>query len=565
MTATPRPPPPADPPDGDPSSPGPSVPDLDLARWLTLRDLRAGLARRAIRRPKAADSLLESWTWARRPGVVTAVVEGLRVADSSQTRALALWAFGDPPDPPPAPLPEAEWDRLALEAARRAAADPAAEPVPGPALDAAGLYLLARLGEEVALRERRAWSAASFPADPRDEATGRLWAAMFDRGFDPGVADRVRKAFGPEVRRSFRGVALSLGLPPSVADLRAEQALEALETLSWGAHVDLAARLVETRGEPVAALAGALGPAGWEQVAACVRGRSAWTEAWRLLLGDGDPDPARLSPDLLAEGVELVVALRVSASLCEGRAVEHELGLPGWAVVRANRSRIRGRLRVVARAEPERLRDAVLALPGLRARTAAALARYAWDWAWREARVGFGFDPDRMRPPACELPEPAAPPLPPLPDTAAPAVTTLLLNLLGRGCWPDLEAWLTGGGRGLSARFYRYLAEAPDHLADPGTLALRSRGYTRLREHLADGGLDDHTEALRAVCARVSLVPPGRQRKALLHAALLPDWDHSAIPLPRKHVDAFVERLADFAAGAPSPPASGARDEEADA
>lgn len=541
-----------------------AVPSLDLSRWLTLRDLRAGLARRAIRRPKAADSLLESWAWGRRPEVVTAVVEGLRVADSPQTRALALWAFGDPPDPPPAPLPEAEWDRLALQAAARAAAADA-EPVPEPALVGAGLYLLARLGEEVALRERRAWQAEAFPADPRDEATGRLWAAMFDRGFDPGVADKVRKAFGPEVRRSFRGVALSLGLPPSVADLRAEQALEALETLSWGAHVDLAARLVETQGEPVAALAEALGPAGWEQVAACVRGRSAWTEAWRLLLGDGDPDPARLRPALLAEGVELVVALRVGAALGEGRAVEHELGLPGWAVVRANRSRIRGRLRVVARAEPQRLRDAVLALPGLRARTAAALARFAWDWAWREARVGFGFDPDRMRPPACELPEPATPPLPPLPDSAAPAVLTLLLNLLGRGCQADLEAWLTGGGRGLSARFYRYLAQAPDLLADPGTLDQRSRGYTRLREHLADGGLDDHTEALRAVCARVALVPPGRQRKALLHAALLPDWEAAAIPLPLKHVDAFVERMTAFAAAAPSPMAAASAADEPDA
>lgn len=470
-------------------------------------------------------------------------MQRLHVADSPSTRALAAWAFDEPPELPAlsgASLPEVEVDRLVLAAAATEAE------VPGPALDGAGLYLLARLGEEVALRERQAWRDTDFPADPRDAATARLWAAMFERGFDPDVALGVRKAFGREVRRSFRGVALSLGLPPAVAELRAEQALESLETLSWGAHVDLAARVVETAGEPVSALAAALGPTGWSRVAACVGGRSAWVEAWRLLLGTPTPAADLLSPPVLAEGVELVVALRLLAALAEGRAAEHSLGLPGWAIVVAKRSRIRGRLRVVARDEPARVQAALLALPGLRARTAAALSRFAWDWAWREARTGFGFDPDRMRPPACALPEPAALPLPPLEDSDLPAVRTLLLSLLGRGCWEDLEHWLTGEGRGLSARFYRYLAQVPDRLADPGTLDQRSRGYTRLREHLADGGLDEHTEALRQVCARVALVPPGRARKAGLHAALGGDWDAGTLDLPAKHVDEFCERLAGF-------------------
>ncbi|NOY27505.1 MAG: hypothetical protein GXP62_16705 [Oligoflexia bacterium] len=514
---------------------------LDLARWLSLRDLRAGLARRAIRRPDAAASLLDAWLWAHRPNVLRTLVGQLRVGDSRQTQALALWAFGDPPQPPPQPMAQTELDRLAISAATMGPS------IPEFALRAGGLYLLARLGEEIRLRERAAWDHATFPDDPRDAASVALWADIFDRGFDLDVAQRVRSGFGRQVRRSFRGVCLSLGLPPAVADLRAEQAIDALETLSWGAHLDLATRIVETAGEPVHALASALGPPGLAQVAACVRGNATWVQAWTLLLGQGDPDPALLSPALLAQGVELVVALRLCSALAQGRASEHQLGLPGWGIVVANRSRIRGRLRVVARREPGRVRDALLALPGLHARTAAALSRYAWDWAWREARVGFGFDPDRMRCSACQLPEPAAPPLVPLDDGDRPAVLTLLLSFLGRGCWDDLERWLTGQGRGLSAKFYRYLAQIPDQLADPSGGSKRSRGYTRLREHLVDGGLDSYTDALRDVGARVALVPGGRRRKALLHAALGDAWDPAVLPLPAKHVDNFVARLAVFA------------------
>lgn len=529
--------------------PSPAMTPLDLPAWLSLRDLRAGLARRAVRRPLAADSLFDAWSWARHPAAVAAIVGRLHPPRTAETFALAAWAFDDPPDAQ-GPHPEVEWDRLALDrAARLLARQPAEEAyasIPEPAWTAGGLYLLGRLGEEHRLREAQAWEAEPFPADARDAATAALWRSMFERGFEPKVAEGVRKAFGREVRRSFRAVALSLHLPPGVADLRAEQAIEALETLSWGAHIDLATRVVETAGEPVAALSRCLDADGRARVAGCVRGRTTWMEAWALLLGDPDPDPARLTPELLAMGVELVVALRLRDSLNEGRAPAHALGLPGQAIVAANRSRIRGRLRVVARQSPERLLAAVLALPSLRARTSAALSRYAWDWAWREARVGFGFDPDRMRPPACELPEPAALPIPPLGPEATGAVRTLLLALLGRGCWEELEAWLGGGGRGLSARFYRVLAQLPDRLADPVVPEQRSRGYTRLREHLADGGLDDYTEELRAIGQRVALVPPGRERRRLLIQALGADWDETAMPLPEKQIDAFVERLASF-------------------
>ncbi len=527
----------------------PAMSPLELSSWLSLRDLRAGLARRAVRRPLAADSLLDAWSWGRQPAAVAAIVGRLRPAQSDESFALAAWAFDDPPEGEGA-RPEIEWDRLALDRAGRLLASQdratAYASIPEPAWTAGGLYLLGRLGEELRLREHQAWQAEPWPADARDEATATLWRSMFERGFEPKVAEAVRRAFGREVRRAFRAVALSLHLPPGVADLRAEQAIEALETLSWGAHIDLATRVVETAGEPVASLARCLDEEGRARVAACVRGRTTWMEAWSLLLGEPDPDPARLEPELLAMGVDLVIGLRLRDSLNEGRAPAHAMGLPGQAIVAANRSRIRGRLRVVARQAPERLLAGLLALPSLRARTSAALSRYAWDWAWREARVGFGFDPDRMRPPACELPEPAAPPIPPLGPEAARAVQTVLLAMLGRGCWEELESWLGGGGRGLSARFYRVLAQVPDTLADPVTGGQRSRGYTRLREHLADGGLDDYTEELRAIGQRVALVPPGRDRRRKLVQALGTDWDEAVMPLPEKGIDGFVERLASF-------------------
>lgn len=523
----------------------PSPDLLDLTRWLSLRDLRAGLARRAVRRPLAADSLLSAWSWAGRPAAVEAIVGALRVPEGPLGHDLACWAFDDPPALA-SPGPEVAWDRAALDrAARLRAGARPTEEIPEPAHTAGGLYLLARLGEELRLREREAWVQAPFAADPRDAETARLWRALFERGFEPKVAEQVRRAFGREVRRAFRGVGLALRLPPSLADLRAEQAIEALETLGWGAHLDLALRLVETAGEPVAALGACLDEEGRARVAACTRGRTTWAQAWSLLLGEALPDPARLDPETLAVGVDLVVALRLREALNEGALPDAPPDLPGWPLVRANRSRIRGRLRVVLRERPAGLLDRLLALPALRARTAAALSRFAWDWAWREARVGFGFDPDRMRPPACELPEPKAPPLVPLGPEEGARVLGFLLLALGRGCWEELEAWLQGEGRGLSARFYRVLAAAPEALTDPATPGQRSRSYRRLREHLADGGLDDYAEPLRAVAARLALVGPGRDRRQRLRAALGDDW-HPDIELPEKGIDPFVERIAAF-------------------
>lgn len=486
--------------------------------------------------------------------MVTALVERLTVPDGDDTRQLAIWAFGDPPDPADRPMAEAEHDARALAAApaqlQRLQADHLDEhPIPEPAYAAGGLYLLGRLGDELALRERAAWDDQDWPADRRDPAIAALWGAMFDRGFDPDVADGVRKAFGRDVRRAFRGVALGLSLPPSVAELRAEQALEALETLSWGAHVDVAARVVETAGEPIAALGSTLGPAGWSDVCACIAGRQAWMDAWTLLLGTPRPAPDQLDPCTLSTGVELVVALRTIAALSRGAARPHALGLPGWGIVVANRSRIRGRLRVIARKDPARLRERLLSLDGLRARTAAALSRWAWEWAWREARTGFGFDLAGLQPPPCVLPEPTALPLPPLEDADAPLVRTVLLALLARGCWDELERWLSGEGRGLSARFYRVLADVPAPLVDPGTEASRSRGYTRLREHLSDGGLTDYLDDLRTVALRVVDLPPGRARKAALHDALRPDWRPDAIDLPARGADEIVGHFQAFATG----------------
>jgi hypothetical protein len=481
----------------------------------------------AVDDPTALGALLVPWRLP--PFALARLLGPLEVGDSCDVARLVAWAAATEPvaaaeDPLArdlrvfATLP-AEVSALGVTTARERVV--------------AGVVLLSRLGEELDARERRGRLARRWPAGPRDAAARAAWQALFETG-SITEAGRVAAWWGSIVSGSFLGVAAVLGLPRTMADSLAATAREQLDLVVAGAHLDVAARVVETRGEPIAALTEALGPAAWARIRACVGRRSAWSRVVDTLrTADAEPSPTQV--------VDAVVLHRLVENLRHGRAPAHPKGLPGWGVVVVNRARMRGRLRAAATLDPGRLAERVLALDALHARTSTTVARFAWDWAWREARTGFGFDPDRLRPPRCTFVDEPAPHPAPLGAEEHAAIRTFLLLAAGRGAWDDLLRWLHGDpGRELGRTFYRCLEALPDTLADPDA---PGRRYERLRLHLVEGGLDTCLPEVQAAARAVLAVSPGRALRQRLETALLPWWD-DAIQAPRHHLPGFRAGLA---------------------
>lgn len=466
-------------------------------------------------------------------------IAALEVPAGSGATRLVAWALGPAPaDPGLGDASEAELDRWVL--GRPTTLDPDASQ-----RRVAALYLLARLGEELDQRERVAWTTARFPAHPLDGASRDLWRQMLSNEVRLDTGRRLRKLHGGAIRRSFAAVGADLHLPPSVISAHADSAVDALEYLPYGAHLDVAARIVEAAGEPMASLAAVLTPETAATAGACVTGRGAWSATSVALLGESAV-LADVLPRVLATGIDLHVTLRLIEHLGVEVPAGTSGGLPGWLIVRQNRGKARGRLRAVVGMSPATLSAHLLPLQGLHARSEAAFARYAFDWAWREARAGFSFDMDRMRSPACVVPPPGAPPLAPIPSASEPAVGTTLLSLVARGCWEDLGKWLDGApSRDLSDAFYRCLKDAPDEVSDPQLPGARARTYHRLRDHL-EGALDTYRPMLDCVATRIAVLHEGRRLKDELHAALLPDWVAAATPLPQHYLGAIVRNFQIF-------------------
>lgn len=505
---------------------------LDLADWLARRDARRALAEAALTDPRAAASLLGSWQALAEVSGAPDLLGDLSIPDAPEIRALVGWLYG-PAEGGPAPS-EAAWDRRIHAAARPLSGDDRQR-------RAAALYLIARLGEEVQRREIDAWRDRGWEADDRDARAAEVWAALLADKPVWGSADGFRALWGELVEKAFVGVSVVLRLPAELGQRHAAQAREQLDFISLGAHLDIASRVVEQADEPILALGEALGAEGLAAVRPCLSKRVTWSRAFGLL-GAERPFPLTLSL-----GSQLAVLLALIRSLEAGAAPSHDTGLPAWGVVKANRSRMRGRLRAVCRMDPGRIRGPLLSLGQLYQRTRAAVGRYAWAWAWREARSGFGFDAERAIAPPCVVDPRQAELHRPMTEAEERAVATFLLMALGRGCWEDVLKWLEDAPTTeLSKSFYRCLRQAPEALADPMAEGQRVRRYSRLQEHLKDGGLDHYLPLLRAVARRVAPLSPGRGLKAELHEALGPDWDEAAMPLPSHHLPTFCRSYQDF-------------------
>lgn len=471
---------------------------------------------------EALGELLAGWAPAARVAAAEALA-GLAPTDGPGMRRLVAWVY----DAPPAALPDAP------EALIDATAIAAVAPRPATVEERRGaaLYLLARLGEERAAREAPERAVVD---PPRDERTRVLWSRMFRGQYDLRLVRELRALYETPVRRAFRAVCEQLGLPRDTAERAGREAVEALEDLPFGPHLDVAARVVETDGPPVPALVALLGPAEREVAARAVRGDGPWTEA-AARLGGSHP----FTPERVEAGAHLHLLLRLRVNLEAADPAPRPAELPLWGVVTANLGRIRGRLRALVVRDPAALGARMLALPGLHQRVEGGLSRWAWDWAWREARAGFSFNRDLMRHPAC-VAAPAEPPPPPPPPRAA--VRTFLLAVIAAGCWDQLDAWVEGGSTAeLPDALYRLLARGRGALSDTRDPNQRGR-YEGLRLHL-DEGRDEYARELEAVARRVVATAPGRHRRRAVHAALGADWDASVADLPGA-ADRVVDRYS---------------------
>lgn len=529
------------------SGPSPEEAGVNAVEYRARKQARLKLASLAVADRSARVALFHSWGALRVPDPAALFAASTLPVTGSQEPWVS-WALGR--TSPPSSLSESSetgFDQEEIATATAPPSPPSAEERQG-----AALYLLARLGEELLKREGASqgssWGSGGVVPLDREETARKWWNTVLGGHLDLSTGRVFRALYGGTVRRAFAARCLSLHLPAEVARQHGETAVDLLDYLPFGPHLDVATRILESSGEAIATLALCLTETTLPLARQCQQGRSAWSATLdHPSLSRREED--RNDSSFLAQASFLHLALRLRDSVSDGVLPSSPLGLPGWGVVVQNRGKMRGRLRALLPLDPRLMAPSLLKLPHLYLRTEAAVARFAWDWAWREARAGFSFSAEHMAPPPCTPGKSPPPPSPMLPEGS---VRTLLLLWIGRGCWSEVGRWMEGrGGRDLSAAFYRALALAPDSLADPASDEGRSRSYEALRRHLREA-LSDHLPLLREVGARVAALTPSRALKAELHRSLAPHWEEAALPLPQHHLPGFLNGFRDFLANTPS-------------
>lgn len=403
------------------------------------------------------------------------------------------------------------------------------------------------VGARIEARERHAWREVPYPDDPKGDArAAALWAAWFTG--DPWSGRSAwEKLLLPHAARAFRGVCEARRLPQEVRRRVLDDLREGFFWALLGAGgdaapawVDLALRTLETAGPgPVDALVAVLDRDGWDRVGRCIATRGTWATtiaAWQhdraepLARARAVSSTAGARPSLAEPLLDLHVALRCLERLAD--APESSL----WPTVRQNRGRGRGRLRAVLADRPDRLMEPLLALPGLLARTRAAVRRFAWSWAWRELATDFTFDAGRAGPAPC-LETLDAPP--PLEAAERDAMKTWVFLVLLRGRDAHLARWVRTGSTGdRDSTWARLLSDAcPPCLVDDPSTSGRSRTYHRLRTELAEG-LDTLLAELTPALHDLAALPTGRTLRTAFEARFAPTWSEQ-VPLPKSGFPTF--------------------------
>lgn len=411
-----------------------------------------------------------------------------------------------------------------------------------------GLERLAFLAARVEDRERGAWSRASYAADPtRDAEAAGLWAGWLS-GNPWSLRRPWERLFLPEAARVFRAVAADRKLSPEVSRRALEDLREAFFYRMIGGKgalpgwAELAARVIETGPPgPLDALLGALPAGDRARLAACAATRGVWrgsaAAVWRA---PGEEARAALGAAALAarpaeaEGwLDAHLVRRLLVAWRSGRTSTD------WILATQNRGRARARARALLAARGAKLAEPLLALDALYARTAAALRRLAWGWAWSELARDFSFDLGRPLTTPCR--PPAAPRPSPLSPEERPALRSWVLLVALKGRLGHLRAWVAEGRTGdRDSTWGRLLSEDLPALLREGAEDLH---YRRLRAALS-AELGACLEALRSPLAAVVALPPGRRLRAAFEEALRPGWDER-VPFPRSGFPTFQQHAAE--------------------
>ncbi len=415
------------------------------------------------------------------------------------------------------------------------------------------LESLAFVASETERVDRAAWRAMTYAPDPTDAKVGAAWERWFEsRPWD--IRSAWESWFVKDAVTVFRAVGEARRLPPdvmkrAVSDLREAMfyALVGKENPGWA---DVASRVIEGGGAgPVDALATTLSPEGWSRVASCAASRGNWPDTVAKVFAELPGMPPRalalktrgLSDARSMEGwLDLHVALRVLAGWKDGATAFDD----ARNIVSQNRGRARARLRAALLATD---RDALLArlltLPGLRARTAAAIRRWAWSWAWQELASDFAFDLGHTVTPPCEA---AGAVLEPIAGEDAAIVTWLLLVTL-KGKLPALQKWVRTGSAGdRDSTWGRLLSdEFPEVLRDARGEArggARAQTYHRVRATLSDS-LAERIRGLAPTLRGVVTLRAGRTIRAEFVARFAPGW-HAGVPFPKAGFPTFIDNAA---------------------
>lgn len=419
-----------------------------------------------------------------------------------------------------------------------------------------GLERLRFLAARVDDRERRRWAGERWAADPaRDAECAGLWAAWFS-GNPWSLKRPWERLFLPEATRVFRAIAADRRLAPDIARRVVEDLREAFFYRMIGGKgalpgwADLAARVLETAGQtPMEGLLTQLPASDRARLGACAAGRGVWrATAGALWRAPGEETRAALAAEALAAHPEEVegwldahVVRRLIRAWAAGRTETD------WILVTQNRGRGRARARALLAARGAKLAEPVLALDALFARTASALRRLCWGWAWSELARDFSFDLGRPLSPSCAPPRVNR--LAPLDEAARADLHSWLLLVALKGRLAHLRAWAREGRTGdRDSTWGRLLSEElPESLRDPAGEA----HYRRLRGALGEG-LAIELSRLRDPLQVVVSLPAGRGLRAAFEAALRPGWSER-VPFPRSGFPTFQRHAAEALASLEAP------------
>jgi hypothetical protein len=406
---------------------------------------------------------------------------------------------------------------------------------------------LRRLHEAgLALRDRREQPARPWPEQPRlDERTQQIWRDLLG-GARFTAAAALHDLFREDLRKVASGVLEHLGLGKATLRDRVDEIDDAFPVQLTGmldeqpGWLDIAARTLQSTGPAHwRTVWSALDPHHRQVLGACLSRRGAWPRTLRALWPDRTTHHARAEalthaishePRFLEVLFDTHLASQLTHAWLDPRLPAAD---PDTTWLHHHHA-ARGRARAVLMLPGPRLalRDTLLTLPALHARTAYAVRSFVRTWCYRLHEQRFHRSEGEPITAPCTTP---ADPQHYLPDHQLPACRLWLLLGVLRGCLPTVQAWVTGApmhdGSGVWSRLK--LQELPSFL-DRDRL---DHERERLRRTL-QRDWDEHLWVLLPVLEHIASFPPDTAR-AQTRALLQQLWTDE-LPGPPQVRDATL-------------------------